>query len=70
MDAPETEAAYSEGYRAGWLAGYADGKGAGYSDAKTRARLALEAACDHLDLARSKRQVLMRAADSIVGSVQ
>jgi hypothetical protein len=65
---PDTQ--YVEGYRAGWLTGFADGKGAGYTDAKVRARFAIEAACDHLELSRNDRALIMRASDNILGEVQ
>lgn len=61
---------YVEGYKAGWSAGYTDGKGTGYVDAKVRARLGIEAACDHLDLSRAQRDVLIRTSNNILGTVE
>lgn len=65
---------YGEGYKAGHTAGYgvgySDGKGTGYIDAKIRSRLALEAACAHLNLPRNQVDVLMRAQNNAVGKVE
>lgn len=72
-DTPEKEVAYADGYREGRKAGYADGvvggKGIGYSDAKTRSRLALDAAFDRLETPSRHRDVFILAHDNIVGRV-
>lgn len=69
-ETPPEATDYTEAWKAGWAAGYQDGKGAGFTDAKVRARLAMEAAADHLDLTGTQRKVLLRTSDNIVGKVE
>lgn len=65
---------YGEGYKAGFPAGYgvgySEGTSSGYIDAKIRSRLALETACELLNLPRNQVDILMRAQNNAVGKVE